>query len=147
MWRKVVAAAFVALLIAEVLGTHSRTSGQEKKAKGRLPPYYSAIVTDQQREAIYLIQAKYAQQLAALQEQMDAMEKQRNTDIENVLSPQQKLLLLKAQEAAATKKKKAADDKIAVKVAELEAAKAPPPDAKKIRGKKDKEEKAKEPEE
>lgn len=145
MWKKVAAAAVLASGLAIVCGLGSRSSGQDKKPKGRLPPYYSGIVTDQQRDAIYLLQAKYGQQLAALQEQMDALEKQRDKEIENVLTPQQKLLLTKAMEEAAAKRKKAADDKIAVKVAEIEAAKAPPADAKKVRGKKDKEkEKAKE---
>jgi hypothetical protein len=144
MWKRMVAAAVVALAVAAAIGTHPGSSAQEKKPKGRLPPYYSSIVTDQQRDAIYAIQAKYAQQLAALQGQIEALEKQREQDIENVLSPQQKLLLTKALEDAAAKRKKSADDKIAVKVAELEAAKAPPADpkeVKKARAKKEKDNK------
>ena len=142
MWKRMVAAAVVALAVAAAIGIHPLSSGQEKKAKGRLPPYYSAIVTDQQRDVIYAIQAKYAQQLAVLQGQIEGLEKQRDQDIENVLSPQQKLLLTKALGDAAAKRKKSADDKIAAKVAELDAAQAPPADAKevkKVRGKKDKE--------
>lgn len=142
MWKKMVAAAVVTLAIVAIIGIHPGASAQDKKPKGRLPLYYASIVTDQQREAIYALQARYAQQLAALQQQIEALEKQRDQDIENVLSPQQKLLLTKMLEEAAAKRKKAADDKIAAKVAELEAAKPPPPDAKeakKARAKKDKE--------
>jgi len=138
MWRKVLAVVILFLVLAAVIGPGPRASGQDKKLKGRLPPYYAGIVTDQQRDAIYLLQAKYAQQLAAIQEQMDALEKQRDKEIENVLTPQQKLLLTKAMEDAAAKRKKSADNKIAEKVAEIEAAKALPPDAKKVRGKKEK---------
>jgi hypothetical protein len=137
--RKKVVAAAVVLAVAIVFCSGQWSIGQEKKAKGRLPPYYSSIVTEQQRAAIYLIQAKYGQQLMALQQQIEGLEKQRDQDIENVLSPQQKQLLLKAQQDAAAKRKKAADDKIADKVAAIEAANAPPMEVKKARGKKDKE--------
>jgi hypothetical protein len=92
------------------------SSAQEKKAKGRLPPYYGSIVNDQQRQAIYLIQAKYDQQLDALNEQLQALEKRRDAEIEGVLSPEQRLVLKKTQDEAALKRKKSIDEDLAVEV-------------------------------
>ena len=103
------------------------TFAQEKKPKGRLPAYYAAVVNDQQRQAIYSIQAKYDQQLAALNEQLQALEKWRDAEIESVLSPEQKLMLKKAQEEAANKRRKSSDSSVAAEVP----AKAAPAEMKK----------------
>jgi hypothetical protein len=105
----------------------SHSFSQEKKAKGRLPAYYAAVVNDQQRQAIYSIQAKYDQQLAALNEQLQAIEKRRDAEIESVLSPEQKLMLKKAQDEAAVKRKKSSGDSVAAE----EPAKAIPAEMKK----------------
>ena len=105
----------------------SHAFAQEKKAKGRLPAYYAAVVNDQQRLAIYSIQAKYDQQLAALNEQLQALEKRRDAEIESVLSPEQKLMLKKAQEEAAVKRKKSTGDSVAAE----EPAKSAPAELKK----------------
>jgi hypothetical protein len=81
-----------------------------KKAKGRLPPYYAGVVSDQQRQAIYAIQEKYAAQIAALQEQLAALARQRDMEIEGVLTAEQRAKVRELQEAAAAKRKKGAAD-------------------------------------
>jgi len=114
----------------------SLITGQEtKKAKGRLPPYYADIVTPEQREKIYSIQAAYDTQKEKLEAQLDGLKDKESKEIESILTPQQKGKLKLAQDEAAAKKKKKADDK---KAAEGEAApdakattKAAPADAKK----------------
>jgi len=111
----------VAVLSAAWIGSGgSSLVGQEKekKAKGRLPAYYTDIVTDQQRAAIYLIQAKYQAKVTALNEQLLEIAKQQNDEIENVLTAEQKQMLKKAQEAGAAKRKKNADDKKAAEEAQ-----------------------------
>jgi len=111
-------------------------TGQEtKKAKGRLPAYYGDIVTPEQRERIYAIQAAYDVQKEKLETQLAGLKDKEAAEVESVLTPQQKGKLKLAQDEAAAKKKKKADDK---KAAEGEAApdakattKAAPGDAKK----------------
>ena len=46
-------------------------NGAAKKPRGRLPAYYGKVVTDKQREQIYEIQAKFNEQIAKLQQQLD----------------------------------------------------------------------------
>jgi len=86
----------------------------EKKAKGRLPAYYADIVTEEQREKIYAIQAKHQDKISALNDALVAANKAQDEEIENVLTAEQKVKLKAAQEAAAAaKKKKAAEKKAA----------------------------------
>ena len=61
-----------------------------KKPRGRLPAYYGKVVNDKQREQIYEIQAKFTEQLAKLQEQLAALTVQRDTEIEQVLTAEQR---------------------------------------------------------
>lgn len=91
------------------VGTTTFSIGQEKK--GRLPPYYADIVTDEQRQQIYALREKYGKTLATLQEQIAKLEKQRDAEIEAVLDGPQKAQLKKAQEQGAAKRKKNAADK------------------------------------
>ncbi len=44
-----------------------------KKTARRLPPYYGKVVSDQQREAIYAIQAKFKDDIARLQAQLASL--------------------------------------------------------------------------
>jgi hypothetical protein len=133
-WRKVLLAAIVAGMLTGLSPLSVGQDAKEKKAKGRLPAYYADIVTEQQRATIYAIQAKYEQQLDALNAQVTALEKQRNLEVENVLTPAQKEQLKKARDEAADKRKKKSDEKKAADEADKAApadAKAPPADAKK----------------
>jgi len=82
-----------------------------EKVKGRLPPYYKDIVDEKQKTQIYTIQADFNGKIAALKEQIDKLETDRDAAVENVLSAAQKTKLKVAKEAAAAKKKKPDTDK------------------------------------
>jgi hypothetical protein len=69
-----------------------------KKLRGRLPPYYRSVVTDQQREQIYGIQEEYKSKIEALEVQLKALTKERKDKIAAVLTPEQRKLV---EEAAA----------------------------------------------
>ena len=89
-------------------------AAEKKKAKGRLPAYYTDVVSEEQKEKIYGIQEKYAKQLKDLNEQLLALTKKQNDEIESILTAEQKEQIDKARaEASAKKKKKAADKKAA----------------------------------
>ena len=101
------------LLTAVIVFVAGLVAGQEssEKKRQRLPNYYSDIITDLQRVQIYKIQETYSKKIAAVQEQLAALEKQRDEEIEGVLDAQQKQRLKLAQEGAAAKRAKAAADK------------------------------------
>jgi hypothetical protein len=105
--------ALLVALMAALLSATSLSIGQEgkAKAKGRLPAYYAAIVTPRQRDEIYALQDRYAQQIAALREQLAVLTKQRDAEMENVLSDDQKEKLKQARENAAAKRKKSAAER------------------------------------
>jgi hypothetical protein len=131
MWRKAGFAAVIVAAAGMVIGSNPLSSGQdakEKKAKGRLPAYYADIVNDDQKTKIYAIQSKYAKKLESLNEQLLEVTKQQNSEIEDVLTADQKEKVKKAQEEGTAKKKKAAADK---KAAE-EPKSTPAPETKKV---------------
>src|SRR5262249_51854105 len=76
-----------------------------------LPPYYGDIVTEQQRQKIYDVQAKYDRQIDSLREQLEALQQKRDGEIEGLLTADQKEKLKKAQEEGSAKRKKSAGDK------------------------------------
>jgi len=87
--------------------------GQEKaarKAKGRLPPYFAQVVTEKQRSEIYTIQKKYAEQIDALEVQLKNVQEQRDTEMEGLLTAEQKEKLNKLRADAASKRKSKAAD-------------------------------------
>lgn len=88
-------------------------SGQEKTFKGRLPAYYGEIVTELQRQEIYGLQEKYEKQISALEDQLEALKKKRDAEIEKVLNAEQKAKLKKAKDNGAANRKKTADKKAA----------------------------------
>jgi len=88
-----------------------KTDKTEKKAKGRLPAYYADIVTEEQREKIYTIQAKHQDKIAELTATLAQANKARDTEIEAVLTAEQKMKLKAAMDEAAAKKAKSAADK------------------------------------
>jgi hypothetical protein len=96
-----------------------RAAGEKKVQKGtrRLPAYYADVVSEEQRKQIYDIQAKYAKQLQDLNEQLLALTKKQNDEIEAVLTAEQKEKVAAAQAAASAKKKKKAADKKAADTA------------------------------
>ena len=107
MSRTLVAAALgLAFLTTAVM--QPTLVGQEKakkKAKGRLPAYYAQVVTEKQRDEIYSIQKRYSDQLDVLQAQLKSLQEQRDTEIEGILSAEQKEKLNTLRAAAAGKRK------------------------------------------
>jgi hypothetical protein len=100
-------------------------SGSKAKSTGkappdpthRVPPGYSKLgLTDQQKEAIYKIQAKYYPQLQALEKQATALRARRETEFQGVLTPSQKQRLSQQER----EKKAAAEAKRAARAAESE---------------------------
>lgn len=128
MWKKLLVAAALLVIVGSFVGTGPLSIGQEakapkaeKKAKGRLPPYFAGIVTEEQRQKIYEIQAKYAKDREALEAQLEELRSIESGEIEAVLDAEQKEKLRKAREEAAAKKKK--------KTPEAKAAETPPAEA------------------
>jgi hypothetical protein len=80
------------------------------KAPRRLPQYFARVVTPAQREQIYGIQAKYQEQIQALEEQLKAVMEKRDAEMEAVLTPEQRETLASIRaEAAAARKQSAAE--------------------------------------
>jgi hypothetical protein len=110
---------------------------KEKKARGRLPAYYTDIVTADQRQKIYDLQSKYAKQIDALNEQLDALQRQRDGEIESLLTADQKEKLKKARDDGAAKRKKTTDKNVAGDEGSAAGAeaKSPPAQTKKVKTK------------
>jgi hypothetical protein len=138
MWKKVAAIVFIVGVGRVVFDPGPLSIGQELKLKGRLPPYFADIVTEAQRQRIYLIQSTYTKTRDDLEAQLEALKDKELAEIESVLTPPQKLALEKARAAAATKRLKAvveankavADANKAVEVAAKAAEPAKKTDAK-----------------
>ena len=129
-WLAVVLTGAMALPAAGLTMLTAPTTAQEKAAveapakagakkeraapRGRLPAYYADVVTEEQREKIYTVQRKYADQLKKLQEQIEALEGQRDAEIEAVLTPEQKAKV--AERAAAAAKARSSNGKAAADV-------------------------------
>lgn len=111
------ATSLLILAAAGGLGATPAHGQEAAKAKGRLPPYYSDIVTPAQRERIYAIQALFGRQREHLEMQLAALKERERMEVEAVLTPPQKALLARTQEAAAAKREKAAADKKAAAIA------------------------------
>lgn len=83
----------------------STSSGQStRKPRGRLPAYFSSVVTQEQRETIYEIQHRYAQQLEALQAQIEKLVTERDRQVDEVLTPEQ-LTIVNQKRAEALKRR------------------------------------------
>jgi hypothetical protein len=105
-------------VIAQPKADAAKVEGkQAKKApvKGRLPAYYSQIVTESQRQRIYQIQANYNPKIESLQAQIEALEAQRDEEMRAVLSPDQKRRLDARIAEAQAKKEAKAEQKAAEK--------------------------------
>lgn len=81
--------------------------GLAGKLRGRLPDHYPQVVTPEQREAIYKIQAEYQPRIQALKDQLQALQQEQKEKIAAVLTPEQK----KQVEQAADKAKQQKDAK------------------------------------
>lgn len=81
-----VAASMMSFAIAQ----EAKEAKPSTKAKGRLPAYYKDVVTPDQKDKIYRIQAKYGEQIRKLAEEMKALTEQRDKEVEAVLTAEQK---------------------------------------------------------
>jgi hypothetical protein len=118
IWSKFVLATCATTLIVAAVSLNSigqetkkadpkAKAGAKEKPKGRLPAYYKDVVTDEQKDQIYAIQAKYDKQIDDLQSQLDAVKAKQNEEIEKLLSAEQLEKLAKVKEEAEAKKKAA----------------------------------------
>ncbi|MBN1395618.1 MAG: hypothetical protein JW959_11390 [Pirellulales bacterium] len=87
--------------------TTAKKKGQAKDGKKfrRLPPYYSEVIDDEQREKIYDIQEEYGPKIQALRAQLKALIEERNKKLEAVLSAEQKQQIDAARTEAKAKRK------------------------------------------
>ena len=77
-----------------------------KKFRGRLPNYYRQVVDEKQRAAIYDIQKGYAPKIEALRAQLEAMQKELDEKVAEVLTPEQRQKVDAARAAAEAKRRK-----------------------------------------
>lgn len=81
-------------------------------AGGRLPNNYGRIgLSEKQRNDIYSIQAKYRDQIEALEKQLADLRAKRDAEIEAVLTPEQKQKLEELKAAPSTEKPAAEPNK------------------------------------
>ncbi len=71
---------------------------------GQLPPYYREVVSDEQRQKIYAIQAEYNAQIAELEAKVAQLRKERDAKIEALLTPEQKKQIEDLRAAAKAKR-------------------------------------------
>jgi Spy/CpxP family protein refolding chaperone len=95
-------------------GGKAKAAAGERKAKaprGRLPAYYTEVVDEKQREAIYKIQQEYEPKIADLRAQLEKLMKDRDAKVAGVLTPEQQKKVAELQAAAKAKReaKKPAD--------------------------------------
>lgn len=104
---------------------------KEAKSYKRLPAYYGDIVDGAQKEKIYSLQEKWGKQIDELAEQVKALQKQRDAEIEGVLTAEQKVKLEKTRADAKAKAlekaaaKKAAEEKAKATTTQVELPKPP----------------------
>jgi hypothetical protein len=67
----------------------AKTTESKPQLRGRLPAYFAAVVSQQQREEIYRIQARVQEQIDKMLQQIADLEKARDEEIDRVLSPEQ----------------------------------------------------------
>jgi len=73
---------------------------QAKPIRGRLPAYFSQLVTIEQREEIYSIQARFSEPIAELTKQLKETTDRRDREVMEVLSVEQQQKLNALKEAA-----------------------------------------------
>jgi hypothetical protein len=75
-----------------------------KAFKGRLPPHYAKVVTEEQRAKIYAIQGEYRARIDAAREQLNTLLKEEKEKISAVLTEDQKKKVEEFRSSANTKK-------------------------------------------
>ncbi|HEY1064977.1 MAG TPA: hypothetical protein VGE52_02665 [Pirellulales bacterium] len=74
---------------AEAAKVDEKGTKGEKKS-GRLPKFYERVIDGIQREKIYDIQLEYSDRIKKLQDQIDAIKKERDEKVEAVLTAEQR---------------------------------------------------------
>lgn len=83
----------------------AKAEGPARRARaGQLPPYYRDVVSDEQRQKIYAIQAEYNAQIAELEAKVAQLRKERDAKIEALLTPEQKKQIEDLRAAARAKR-------------------------------------------
>ena len=85
--------------------TPKAASPATKPVRQRLPAYFSKVVNASQRQQIYVIQAGYRKQIERLQEQLSRLLRQRDQEVDLVLSPDQLQQVQTLRAAAAARRK------------------------------------------
>ncbi|GIW93835.1 MAG: hypothetical protein KatS3mg110_1876 [Pirellulaceae bacterium] len=85
----VAAAGVIPALAVQEESRPATETKQRTEFRGRLPMFYSRVVTPEQREQIYAIQRKYQKQIDELTAQLRAVQAQRDEEIHAVLTPEQ----------------------------------------------------------
>ena len=81
---------------------------ERKEARGRLPAYYSDVVTGKQREEIYGIQKEYLSEIERLKAELRTVVKERDERVRAVLSAEQQAEVDKIAEKKRAERKQAA---------------------------------------
>jgi Spy/CpxP family protein refolding chaperone len=108
--RQMWGAGLVALVVcgfvaAQDAGKSVSKKDAAEKVTGRLPNNYGRLgLSDAQRQNIYKIQAKYQEEIEALTKQLEALRQKRDSEIEAVLTAEQKTKLQELQAESAKKK-------------------------------------------
>jgi hypothetical protein len=92
------------LALAAGENTPPNATEKSKAPKGRLPPHYAKVVTQEQREKIYNIQEEYRTKIDAARVQLDALLKEEKDKISAVLNEEQKKKVEEFQTSAKAKK-------------------------------------------
>ncbi len=82
-----------------VSGAEADVEGAEE-FRPRLPRYFSGLVDAGQREAIYAIQRRYHERIAALMRQLEDLERQQMDEVRGVLTEEQRGRLTELEAAA-----------------------------------------------
>jgi hypothetical protein len=102
--------AMLGLLSAVVIfsiAAFGQPPAQRAAPRGRLPAHYKDLVSPDQRDEIYAIQAKFNSQIDELEAKIEQLKKQRDEEVEGVLTTAQRTRL---KLLVANKGKPALDD-------------------------------------
>ena len=89
---------------------------QVKTARGRLPAYFSQVVSPVQREEIYSIQARFAEPIERLRKELKELMDRRDQEVTGVLSEEQQQKVNALKEAARKRREaRAAESRETVK--------------------------------
>lgn len=94
-----------AAAVADSATGESKPAKERAKPRGRLPAYYADVVTREQKEKIYDVQQKFAEQIQQLQADLQKLEMQRDAEVAAVLTETQQQQVAERIAAARAKRK------------------------------------------